>query len=44
MSREESPLPTKTMGTLGTLYLVGKKTGVDVQSFPIDAERVTIGR
>ena len=45
MDREESPIPTApTMGTLGTLFLVGRKTGVDMQSFPIDADRVTIGR
>jgi hypothetical protein len=31
-------------GVLGTLWLVGKKTGVDLQSFPIDAEVMTIGR
>lgn len=31
-------------GVLGTLWLVAKKTGVDMQSFPIDADRVTIGR
>lgn len=31
-------------GVLGTLWLVAKKTGLDMQSFPIDAERVTIGR
>lgn len=31
-------------GVLGTLWLVGRKTGLDMQSFPIDAERVTIGR
>lgn len=31
-------------GVLGTLWLVAKKTGGDMQSFPIDADRVTIGR
>jgi hypothetical protein len=31
-------------GVLGTLWLVGKKSGVDLQSFPIDAEILTIGR
>ncbi|WVN87358.1 uncharacterized protein L203_102536 [Cryptococcus depauperatus CBS 7841] len=29
---------------LGTLTLVGRKTGTDVQTFPIDAERITFGR
>ena len=35
---------TQTKGTLGTLFLVGRKTGLNVQGFPIDSERVTIGR
>lgn len=34
----------KAQGVLGTLWLVGKKTGLDMQSFPIDADRVTFGR
>jgi hypothetical protein len=34
----------ESTGALGALFLVGRKTGVDVQSFPIDAARVTIGR
>ena len=37
-------MPARVMGTLGTLFLVGRKTQVDLQSFPIDSERVTIGR
>ena len=40
MSRERSPSPAgPSIGTFG-----GRKTGLDVQSFPIDADRVTIGR
>ena len=34
----------KVQGVLGTLWLVAKKTGLDMQSFPIDADTVTIGR
>ena len=41
--RESSPMP-ELKDVMGTLYLVGRKTGVELQSFPIDAERVTIGR
>jgi hypothetical protein len=41
---EEQTQETTTHGVLGTLWLVAKKTGVDMQSFPIDADRVTIGR
>jgi hypothetical protein len=37
-------VPVKPQGVLGTLWLVAKKTGADMQSFPIDADRVTIGR
>jgi len=44
MLREESPIPASMTGSLGTLFLVGRKTGLDVQSFPIDAEKVTVGR
>jgi hypothetical protein len=28
----------------GTLYLVGRKTGADMQSYPIDGDKVTFGR
>jgi hypothetical protein len=31
-------------GTMGTLFLVAKKQAGDMQAFPIDSERVTIGR
>ena len=34
----------KAQGVLGTVWLVAKKTGEDLQRFPIDADRVTIGR
>jgi len=34
----------KVQGVLGTLWLVAKNTGLDMQSFPIDADKVTIGR
>ncbi|WWD22333.1 hypothetical protein CI109_106824 [Kwoniella shandongensis] len=43
--REESPMPTgPSIGTLGTLTLVKRKGGTDVQTFPLDAERITFGR
>ena len=43
--KEGTPEPTqRTMGTLGTLFLVNRKTKVDMQSFPMDGDRVTIGR
>ncbi|ORY31915.1 hypothetical protein BCR39DRAFT_597802 [Naematelia encephala] len=42
--REDSPFEvTPSMGTLGTLTLCARKSGVDLQAFPIDAERITIG-
>ncbi len=37
----EDPSP---VGTLGTLYLLKRSTGEKIQGFPIDAERITIGR
>lgn len=43
--RDGTPMKeAKPQGVLGTLWLVAKKTGADMQSFPIDADRVTIGR
>jgi hypothetical protein len=42
---DQTPMPQpKLQGVLGTLWLVAKKTEEDLQSFPIDADRVTIGR
>ncbi len=37
-------MPKTIFGTLGTLTLVAKQDGRDLQSFPIDSERVTFGR
>ncbi|KAK8845388.1 hypothetical protein IAR55_006101 [Kwoniella newhampshirensis] len=38
-------MPTgPSLGTLGTLTLVKRKGGTDVQTFPLDAERITFGR
>lgn len=43
--KELTPEPDqRTMGTLGTLFLLNRKTQQDLQSFPIDGDRVTIGR
>ena len=41
--REASPA-LQMQDLRGTLYLVARKTGVDMQEYPIDGERVTIGR
>lgn len=42
---EQTPMAQpKVQGVLGTLWLVAKKTGLDMQRLPIDADRVTIGR
>ncbi|RXK37645.1 hypothetical protein M231_05057 [Tremella mesenterica] len=41
---DDSIMLPQPIGTLGTLFLVKRKAGVDLQSFPIDSEQVTIGR
>ncbi|KAL1412060.1 hypothetical protein Q8F55_003057 [Vanrija albida] len=41
--REASP-EVQTRTVLGTLELVARKTGKVISAFPVDAERVTIGR
>ncbi|ORX33569.1 hypothetical protein BD324DRAFT_639344 [Kockovaella imperatae] len=43
-SQQEPAAAAPAQGTLGTLFLVGRKTGLNVQGFPIDSQRVTIGR
>ncbi|WVR03397.1 hypothetical protein IAU60_000388 [Kwoniella sp. DSM 27419] len=43
--REETPMPTgPPVRTLGRLTLVKRKGGGDVQTIPLDAERITFGR
>lgn len=42
-TREASP-EVETRTVLGTLELVARKSGKVVSAFPVDAERVTIGR
>jgi hypothetical protein len=42
---EQTPMKEpKSQGVLGTLWLVAKKTGEEIQSFPIDADTLTMGR
>ena len=41
---DDSVMMSAPCGTLGTLYLVRRKAGGDLQSFPIDAQKVSIGR
>lgn len=42
--REESPMPLPAPPLLGHLVLVKRKTGEELQRYPIDSERVTFGR
>jgi hypothetical protein len=42
--REESPIPLPAPPLLGHLVLVKRKTGEELQRYPIDSERVTFGR
>lgn len=43
--REDSPMPVMpSYGVLATLTHVKRQSGQDLNTFPIDSEKVTIGR
>lgn len=44
MAPRQSVAPMPTPAILGHLELIARKTGVKINGFPIDAERVTFGR
>lgn len=44
MAPRQSVAPLPAPAILGHLELIARKTGVKLNGFPIDAERVTFGR
>lgn len=44
MAPRQSVAPMPVPAILGHLELIARKTGVKLNGFPIDAERVTFGR